>query len=145
MFNRKVNYENENNCIELNIVRYWHLNLVETISKRCRPASIGEYSVQNNWATADKTNNKTWTPSKDSDQPAHPCSLVSLRCPHEETLTVICLGRCPGWSECSLGAHVILLLLSCFGSITRAMSWENLSLVFLQPGKTKTDLLSYKS
>ena len=30
---------------------------------------------------------------------------------HAETL--IRLGRCPGWSESSLGAHAILLVLSC--------------------------------
>ena len=52
----------------------------------------------------------------------------SLRCLHEEILgpylsierTVkknqIRLGGCPGWSESSLGAHVILLVLSCGGS-----------------------------
>ena len=31
--------------------------------------------------------------------------------------TLIRLGRCPGWSECSLGAHAILLVLSWGGSI----------------------------
>ena len=30
--------------------------------------------------------------------------------------TLIRLGRCPGWSESSLGAHVILVVLSCGGS-----------------------------
>ena len=30
--------------------------------------------------------------------------------------TLIRLGRCPGWSESSFGAHVILLVLSCGGS-----------------------------
>ena len=51
-------------------------------------------------------------PSEDSDQPGH----QNLRCPHEESLgpklpigrtakTLIRLGRCPGWSESSLGAH----------------------------------------
>ena len=50
----------------------------------------------------------------------------SLRCPLEEPLVhswpvtaqrrLIRLGVCPGWSECSLGAHVILLVLSCSGS-----------------------------
>ena len=51
----------------------------------------------------------------------------SLRCPHEEALgpklpiertakTLIRLGGCPGWSESSLGAHVILFVLSCCGS-----------------------------
>ena len=49
----------------------------------------------------------------------------SLRCPHEETLgpslpsaqrRLIRLGGCPGWSESSLGAQVILLVLSWGGS-----------------------------
>ena len=51
----------------------------------------------------------------------------SLRCPHEETLcpqlhtertakTLTRLGGCPGWSESSLGAHAILLVLSWGGS-----------------------------
>ena len=51
----------------------------------------------------------------------------SLRCPHEERLgpslpierianTLIRLGGCPGWSESSLGAHAILLVLSWGGS-----------------------------
>ena len=31
--------------------------------------------------------------------------------------TLIRLGGCPGWSESSLGAHAILLVLSCAGSI----------------------------
>ena len=33
----------------------------------------------------DKTNKMTCAPSEDSDQPAYPPSLISLRCPHEET------------------------------------------------------------
>ena len=33
----------------------------------------------------DKTNKKSFSPSEDSDQPGHPPSLISLRCPHEET------------------------------------------------------------
>ena len=55
-------------------------------------------------------------------------SYQSLHCPHEETLgtllpiertvkTLIRLGGCPGWSESSLGACVILLVLSCSCSI----------------------------
>ena len=47
--------------------------------------------------------------------------LESLRCRHEETLSYplsaqrrqIRLGGCPGWSESSLCAQVILLVLSC--------------------------------
>ena len=34
----------------------------------------------------DKTNKMTCAPSEDSDQPGYPPSLISLCCPHEETL-----------------------------------------------------------
>ena len=51
----------------------------------------------------------------------------SLRSPHEDALgpllpiertakSLICLGWCPGWTETSLGAPVIFLVLSCCGS-----------------------------
>ena len=64
-------------------------------------------------------------PSEYSDQTGHPPSLIRVRCPHEESLgpwlpiertakTLIRRG-CPGWSESSLGA-VILLVLSWGGS-----------------------------
>ena len=33
----------------------------------------------------DKTNKMACAPSEDSDQPGHPPSLISLRCPHEES------------------------------------------------------------
>ena len=62
----------------------------------------------------DKTNKKTCAPSEDADQPGHPPSLMSRRCPHEEALgpwlpierttkPLIRLRGCPGWSESSLG------------------------------------------
>ena len=65
--------------------------------------------------------------SEDSDEPGHLPSLISLLCPHEETLglmlpiectakTLTRLGGCPSWSESLLGAQVILLVLSCCGS-----------------------------
>ena len=34
----------------------------------------------------DKSKTNACAPSEDSDQPGHPPSLISLRCPHEETL-----------------------------------------------------------
>ena len=34
----------------------------------------------------DKTNKMEYAPSEDSDQPGHPPSLISLRCPHDESL-----------------------------------------------------------
>ena len=59
------------------------------------------------WVCAQRRLRSAWA-SAQSDQ--------SLRCPHEETLgpklpiertakTLIRLGRCPGWSESSLGAQ----------------------------------------
>ena len=66
-----------------------------------------------------------YAPSEDSDQPEHPPSLIrSIRCPHDlRTLathctakTLIRLGGCPGWSESSRIAQMILLVLSCGGS-----------------------------
>ena len=55
----------------------------------------------------DKTNKMACAPSEYSDQPGHPPSLISLRCPHEESLgpylpiertvkTLIRLGGCSG-------------------------------------------------
>ena len=75
----------------------------------------------------DQTNKITCTLSEDSDQPGHPLCLISLCCQHGETLcpklpiectakTQIRLGGCPGWSESSLSAHLILLVLLCCGS-----------------------------
>ena len=72
-----------------------------------------------------------------TDQPGHPPSLISLRCPHEESLgpwlslgwtakTLIGLGGCPGWSESSLDAHVLLLVLSWGGTI---IMWQTSSLL----------------
>ena len=70
----------------------------------------------NNWAATWQNQQSDCAPSEDSDQPGHPPSLISLRCPREECLgpwlpsertakTLIRLGGCPGWSESSLGAH----------------------------------------
>ena len=83
----------------------------------------------------------TFAPSEDSDQPGHLPSLIRvfavrikkagvLSYPlsaqrrlwsdwadaQADSKTLIRLGGCPGWSESSLGAHVILLVLSWGGS-----------------------------
>ena len=74
------------------------------------------YRIYNNWDATWQNQQSDSAPSEDSDQPGHPQSLISLRCPHEERLgsylpiertakTLIRLGGCPGWSESSLGAH----------------------------------------
>ena len=83
----------------------------------------------------DKTNKMVCAPSKDSDQPGHPPSLIRVFAVHmkdhwvlsyqliERTgKTLIRLGGCPGWSESSLGAQTILFVLSRGGSNTSQKS-----------------------
>ena len=83
----------------------------------------------------DKTNKVAFAPSEESDQPGHPPSLISLRCPHEESLgpllpiestakTLIRLGGCPGWSEFSLGARPFV------GFIMRRVISQVLSILY---------------
>ena len=58
-------------------------------------------------------------PSEDSDQPGHPHEESFGPCLPIECLvkTLIRMGGCPGWSESSLGAQVILFVLSWGGSV----------------------------
>ena len=73
-----------------------------------------------NQSPYDKTNKMICAPSEDSDQPGHPLSLIriyAVRMKKHSALkrtlkTMIRLGGCPGWSVSSLGAHIILLVLS---------------------------------
>ena len=62
-----------------------------------------------------------------TDQPGHPPSLIRVFAIHMKKAWVLSYllsaqrrlwsdCRCPGWSETSLGAQVILLVLSCSGS-----------------------------
>ena len=78
---------------------------------------ILKYFVIHIWAATWQNQQNECAPSEDSDQPGHPPILISLCCPHEESLgpklpikrtakTLTRLGRCPGWSESSLGAHL---------------------------------------
>ena len=66
----------------------------------------------------DKTNKITFAPSEDSDQSGHLWSESSLspwrNIGFSATHWAHCedWGRCPGWSESSLGAQTILLVLS---------------------------------
>ena len=70
----------------------------------------------------------TCVPNKDTYQPGHPPSLIRgftvrmkkhwvLGYPLSAQGRMIRLGRCPGWFESSLGAPIILLVLSCSISI----------------------------
>ena len=72
-----------------------------------------------------KTNKTTCAASKDFDQPGHLPSLISLCYPWRAQQRLISLGRCPGWSESSLGAHVILFVLSCSGSFNTSSGTDS--------------------
>ena len=81
--------------------------------------------IKSIWAAARQNQQSDCAPSEDSDQPGHPPSLICLlyalgsygpevsSCGQRR---LIGLRRCPGRSESSLGAHVILLVLLCGGS-----------------------------
>ena len=66
----------------------------------------------------DKTNKMACAPSEDSDQPGHPPSLIRVFAVRMKNAWFLSypLSGCPGWSEYSLGAHAILLVLSWGGS-----------------------------
>ena len=67
-----------------------------------------------------KTNKMTCAPIEDSDQPGHPQLSI------ERTAnTLIRLGGCPSWSESSLGAQIILLVLSWGGSFICVFGQSN--------------------
>ena len=83
----------------------------------------------NIWACEWQNQQNDLCTSEDSDQPGHPSSLIRVFSIHMKKhwvlnyllspeWTLIWLGRCPSWSESLLGAHVILLVLSCSGSYT---------------------------
>ena len=75
----------------------------------------------------DKTNKMTCAPSEGSDQPGHLPGLIRvfavrmkkgwvLSYPMNAKWRLIRLGGCPGWSETSLCAQIMLLVLSRGGS-----------------------------
>ena len=71
----------------------------------------------------DKTNKMVCGPVKKSNQPEHPPSLIRVLAVRSmgsffmwTMKTLIRLRRCPGWSEFSMAAQSICLVLSCAGS-----------------------------
>ena len=90
---------------------------------------------QQNTVCAQRRLRSAWA-SAQSDQ--------SLRCPHEGSLgpyvpiehtakRLIRLGGCPGWSESSLGAHAILVILSYACSFVKGLSGSQLYVPILKP------------
>ena len=100
----------------------WHLGDVFIFS--CSTFSIrSQRYTRLHEPPHDKTNKMTCALSVDSDQPGLPPRLIRvfavrmknawvLSYPLSAQQRLIKLGGCSGWSESSLGAHVILLVLS---------------------------------
>ena len=97
----------------------------------------------------DKTNKMTVRPAKTqislgipawASQPGHPPSLISVFTVHLKKARVlnyplsaqqrlIRLGGCPVWSQSSLGAHAILLLLSRSGSFPHCITLSKVQIL----------------
>ena len=75
--------KDHNRCCPLCILIFlkYGKRRVQPILSCLEDASVGLYEPPHN-----KTNKMTFAHSEDSDQPGHLPSLISLRCPHEETL-----------------------------------------------------------
>ena len=67
----------------------------------------------------------TRTPSEDSDQSGHPSSLIRVFAARMKKPWIISypVTGCPGWSESSLCAKVILLVLLCGSSFWIVQDW----------------------
>ena len=120
--------------------QYW-------ITRTCKHCA-GKIAI---WATAWQINEMTCAPSEDSDQPGHPSNLIRIFTVHFMDSQgpkasscgqrrLIRLGGCACWSESSLGAQVILFVLSCSGSYEPRH--EKTWLRGVWPSETQTGLLS---
>ena len=115
---------------ELGLYHMWPelgLNPQPWDDKRFRAPKISSLNHSATWnrnEPPDKTNKMTCVPSKDSDQPGHPPSLIrvfAVSMKKSWFLNFLLsaqwrLGECPGWFESSLSTQVILLVLSWGGS-----------------------------
>ena len=129
-FIRWVNHENYHDL---------HIAFVKDKSKQMIEKNVESLSLcfitvlvplfyNNYWAELRQNQHMTCTPSEDSDQLGHPPSLIRVFAVRSmgklstrgffmrTAKTLIRLDGCPGWSESSLGAYVILLILWCCGS-----------------------------
>ena len=93
------------------------------------------------WDASWQNQQNDCAPNEDSDQPGHPPSLIrvfAVRSIGSEGPKLSSCG-CPGWSESSLGAHAILLVLSCRGFIRKVH--ENV----LKPKNNLTKIIIYSN
>ena len=112
----------------------WHIwaGMQSSLFAQTKSASDKEPHLWFYWAIHepphDKTNKMTCAQRRLRSACVSAQSDQSRHCPNEEALgpwlpsertakTLIRLGGCPGWSESSLGAHAILLVLSWGSSL----------------------------
>ena len=93
------------------------------------------------WAATWQNQQNECAPSEDSDQPGHPPSLIRVFAvrfmgSQEPKLSscgqrrLIRLGRCPGWSESSLGAHSLCWFYHVAAHILREFKTQHFTLTF---------------
>ena len=122
---------NHNNLFILSSLIFWFFfqnnNRCMTAHRLGHSVKLLKFLTPQNEPPHDKTNEMACAPSEDSDQPGHPSSLIRVfavrsigsegpklsSCGQQR---LIRLGGCLSWSESLLGAHAILLILSCHGS-----------------------------
>ena len=119
-----------------------HTILVEIDHEICSTGIIGHFPNKPNFyyqrvsiiePPHDKTNKIVCAPSDDSDQPGHPHSLIRVFAVRmkkawdleRRAKTLIRLGGCPGLSESSLGAQIILFVLLRGGSVYPFHQWRS--------------------
>ena len=112
-------------CITVIILKFRRAGLGKLLYTQIKNSLIGVNVIE---PPPDKINKMACAPSKDSDQPGHPPSLIRVFAVHmkkawvlsyplsEQRRLLIRLGGCPCWSESLLGAHAILFVLSRCGS-----------------------------
>ena len=132
------------NSVESDLVGWlcWGLTSQSTIFQSCRDGAIASWVINQYFRSLiwvytacpdlsfrilepphDKTNKLTFAPSKDSDQPGHPPSLIRVFAVHMKKQWVLSYPLSTQqrlWSDwadrSSLGAQIILLVLSRGGS-----------------------------
>ena len=110
----KINIKIKNQCILMKKV-LWEI-IINLLSFIMRALQKNNSRCHVKWAASWQNQQCGCAPSEDSDQPGHPPSLIGvftvrmrkawvLSYPLSAQRRLIRLGRCPGWSESSLGAH----------------------------------------
>ena len=129
------------------VVRIWHKQVFSWRGSNKECTKLKWFTVSNVYRKYepqnDKTNKMTCAPSKDSDQPGHSPSLISLHCPHEETLDPqpLLFAQRRLWSNCAdaqaglslLRAQVFLLVLLHFRTFVGSIACNLQAVVTEKP------------